>query len=118
VVFFCLGGVGGSGGGLGEVLFLFLFFLVGTMWEVLPVPLALWPHVDSGYLKTAWPDFVGLIFEVWPAPAAPKDVGRFEPHLVEDLLGPPGPTRPQKCIRKFRPHCLQVPRLGGGQPRN
>ena len=53
-----LGGLGGW-----EVLGSFgCFFFVGTMWEVLPVPLALWPHVDAGYLKTAWPDFVGFIF--------------------------------------------------------
>jgi hypothetical protein len=48
-----------------------------------------------GYLKAVWPDFVGCMLEVWPAPGAQEacqNVGGETPHILEGLPGPPGPA--------------------------
>ena len=35
-----------------------------------------------------------------------------QPHILQGFPGPPGPARPQKRTpKKFRPDCLQVPRM-------
>ncbi len=49
------------------------------------------------------------IFDFWDlgGPGGPKQqfqkVGGFAPHLLERLLGPPGPPRPQKSTIPGRP---------------
>jgi len=67
----------------------------------------------SGYLKAVWPDLLGCLFEVWPAPGAwenlPKCGGQGS-HILGGFPRPPGPARPPKRTPKTRPDTLQVPR--------
>ena len=32
------------------------------------------PGTRAGYLKAVWPDFLGCVFEVWPAPGAQENL--------------------------------------------
>ena len=57
----------------------------------------------SGYLKAVWPDLLGCLFEVWPAPGAwenlPKCGGQGS-HILGGFPRPPGPARPPKRTPK------------------
>ncbi len=52
--------------------------------------------VNTGYLKAVWPDFVGCVFEVWPAPGGPGKPSNVEYDFVCQLAVQ-RPTERRRC---------------------
>ena len=59
-------------------------------------------HINrsAGFLRAVCLDFIGCLFEVWPAPGArecPQKGGGLRPRIFESIPEPQRPARPRKC---------------------